>query len=40
MLKILRARYQQGRRTIAYPKADPVLPDRFRGPRGLMSRNA
>ena len=31
MLKILRARYQQGHRTIAYPKADPVLPDRFRG---------
>src|SRR6266404_2901031 len=31
MLKILRARYQQGHRTIAYPKAAPVLPDRFRG---------
>ncbi|MBI3757168.1 MAG: NADH-quinone oxidoreductase subunit NuoB [Deltaproteobacteria bacterium] len=31
MLKILRARYQQGHRTITYPKADPVLPDRFRG---------
>jgi Ni,Fe-hydrogenase III small subunit/ferredoxin len=31
MLKILLARAQQGHRTAAYPRADPVLPDRFRG---------
>lgn len=28
---ILRSRLRQGRRTVAYPAADPVLPDRFRG---------
>jgi Ni,Fe-hydrogenase III small subunit/Pyruvate/2-oxoacid:ferredoxin oxidoreductase delta subunit len=31
MLKILRTRLQQGTRTIAFPDAPPVLPDRFRG---------
>ena len=31
MLKILLARAHQGHRTMAYPKALPVLPDRFRG---------
>jgi len=31
MLEILRARWQQKRRTIAFPAGDPVLPDRFRG---------
>jgi Ni,Fe-hydrogenase III small subunit/NAD-dependent dihydropyrimidine dehydrogenase PreA subunit len=31
MLKVLSARFQQGKRTIAYPKAPPSLPDRLRG---------
>jgi Ni,Fe-hydrogenase III small subunit/NAD-dependent dihydropyrimidine dehydrogenase PreA subunit len=31
MLKILLARFQQGHRTIGYPNAPPLLPDRFRG---------
>ncbi len=31
MLKALRARLQQGHRTIAFPQAPPVLPERFRG---------
>jgi len=31
MLDILRARWQQKHRTIAYPAAPPVLPDRLRG---------
>ena len=31
MWDILRTRLQQGMRTIAYPDAEPVLPDRFRG---------
>jgi Ni,Fe-hydrogenase III small subunit/formate hydrogenlyase subunit 6/NADH:ubiquinone oxidoreductase subunit I len=31
MLKPLLARLRQGHRTIAYPKGEPVLPDRFRG---------
>lgn len=31
MLNILKARWQQGHRTIAYPEADPVVPDRLRG---------
>jgi Ni,Fe-hydrogenase III small subunit/ferredoxin len=31
MLKILRERLSQGHRTAAYPKAAPVLPERFRG---------
>ena len=32
MLDILRARFQQGYRTMAYPKGDaPALPERFRG---------
>lgn len=31
MLKILKARWQQGHRTTAWPKSDAVLPDRFRG---------
>ena len=31
MLNILRARWQQGHRTIAFPNSEPVLPDRFRG---------
>lgn len=31
MFDILRARLHQGRRTIDYPKGEPVLPDRFRG---------
>jgi Ni,Fe-hydrogenase III small subunit/ferredoxin len=31
MLKVLAASLQQGHRTIAYPKNEPCLPDRFRG---------
>ena len=31
MLKVVLARLQQGHRTVAFPGADPVLPDRFRG---------
>ncbi len=31
MLKILVARFQQGRRTVAYPDSPPSLPERFRG---------
>lgn len=31
MLKVLTARFRQGHRTIGYPDAEPVLPDRFRG---------
>jgi len=31
VLKILQTRLQQGMRTIAFPAAPPVLPDRFRG---------
>src|SRR5690349_14722059 len=31
MLKILLARFQQGRRTVGYPDAPATLPDRFRG---------
>ncbi len=31
MLNILKARWQQGHRTIGYPDADPVVPDRLRG---------
>jgi Ni,Fe-hydrogenase III small subunit/NAD-dependent dihydropyrimidine dehydrogenase PreA subunit len=31
MLKTLSASFKQGRRTIAYPNADPTVPDRFRG---------
>jgi Ni,Fe-hydrogenase III small subunit/Pyruvate/2-oxoacid:ferredoxin oxidoreductase delta subunit len=31
MVNILRARWQQGHRTIAFPNGEPVLPDRFRG---------
>jgi formate hydrogenlyase subunit 6/NADH:ubiquinone oxidoreductase subunit I len=31
MFNVLEARLQQKKRTIAYPKSKPVLPDRFRG---------
>ncbi|MCX6993224.1 MAG: 4Fe-4S binding protein [Kiritimatiellaeota bacterium] len=31
MLNILRARIRQGHRTVAYPRGEPILPDRFRG---------
>lgn len=31
MLKEIKARLQQGRRTVAFPKGEPVLPDRMRG---------
>ena len=31
MLNILATRWQQGHRTIAFPKGQPTLPDRFRG---------
>jgi len=31
MLQVSLARLKQGHRTIAYPAAEPVLPDRFRG---------
>lgn len=37
MIKILLARAHQKHRTIAYPKAPPVLPDRFRGRPELNS---
>jgi Ni,Fe-hydrogenase III small subunit/ferredoxin len=35
MWKILRTRLQQGHRTLAFPDAAPVLPDRFRGAPAL-----
>jgi len=31
MLNVLGARFQQKKRTIAFPKTEPVMPDRFRG---------
>ncbi len=31
MLKAMMARWRQGHRTIGFPAADPVLPERFRG---------
>ncbi len=31
MIKVLRARFQQGHRTIGFPEAEPKLPDRLRG---------
>jgi len=31
MLRVITERLRQGRRTIAFPKAAPVLPERFRG---------
>ena len=31
MIKVLLARLQQGHRTVPFPKADPGLPERFRG---------
>lgn len=31
MFKLLLTRLRQGHRTIAYPRGEPVLPDRFRG---------
>jgi Ni,Fe-hydrogenase III small subunit/ferredoxin len=31
MIRAILARIQQGRRTVLYPKGEPVLPDRFRG---------
>ena len=31
MLNVLGARFQQKKRTIAFPKKEPTLPDRFRG---------
>lgn len=31
MIKALMARFQQGHRTVGFPNADPVLPDRLRG---------
>src|SRR5947209_4871044 len=31
MLKILLARFEQGKRTVAYPHTEPTFPDRFRG---------
>ena len=31
MFDILKARWRQGRRTMGFPQAEPVLPDRFRG---------
>ncbi len=31
MLKILAERLRQGHRTVAFPRAEPVLPERFRG---------
>jgi len=31
MIKVLLARFRQGHRTIAFPEAEPVLPDRFQG---------
>ncbi|MBI4516619.1 MAG: 4Fe-4S binding protein [Deltaproteobacteria bacterium] len=36
MLKTLRARLQQGHRTIAFPAAEPELVDRFRGRPALV----
>ncbi len=37
MFRVLRARLQQGHRTVRYPREDPVLPDRFRG-RPMVDR--
>ena len=31
MLDVVGVRWQQKKRTIAYPKSEPILPDRFRG---------
>jgi Ni,Fe-hydrogenase III small subunit/ferredoxin len=31
MLRVIRERFRQKQRTIAFPKGDPVLPDRYRG---------
>ncbi|RPH92073.1 4Fe-4S dicluster domain-containing protein, partial [candidate division KSB1 bacterium] len=31
MINLLRTRWSQGYRTIAYPNKPPVIPDRFRG---------
>jgi Ni,Fe-hydrogenase III small subunit/Pyruvate/2-oxoacid:ferredoxin oxidoreductase delta subunit len=31
MFKALKARFQQGYRTVGFPRKEPVLPDRFRG---------
>lgn len=31
MFNVLRARIKQGKRTMAYPEKEPVLPERFRG---------
>jgi Ni,Fe-hydrogenase III small subunit/formate hydrogenlyase subunit 6/NADH:ubiquinone oxidoreductase subunit I len=31
MLKLLLARFEQGKRTVSYPATAPALPDRFRG---------
>ena len=37
MLNMLRARLRQGMRTIAFPRAEPTLPDRLRGAPALDS---
>ena len=39
MLNVLGARFQQKKRTIAFPKKEPTLPDRFRG-RPEIQRSA
>src|SRR5216110_2043525 len=31
MLKVTLAQFQQGHRTIQFPKTEPTMPDRFRG---------
>ncbi len=31
MLKVIKTRFQQGHRTVKYPKGEPVLPERYRG---------
>jgi Ni,Fe-hydrogenase III small subunit/ferredoxin len=38
MFDVLGARWRQKKRTIAYPKSEPVLPDRFRG-RPVIDRS-
>jgi Ni,Fe-hydrogenase III small subunit/formate hydrogenlyase subunit 6/NADH:ubiquinone oxidoreductase subunit I len=38
MMKLLLARFEQGRRTVAYPASPPNLPDRFRGGPRLEPR--
>jgi Ni,Fe-hydrogenase III small subunit/Pyruvate/2-oxoacid:ferredoxin oxidoreductase delta subunit len=39
MLNVIKARIQQGYRTLTYPKIVPILPDRFRGMPAIDQKN-